>query len=669
MAVHLKDFGRIKNGFPKIRTYLPAGLTLIIGLLLAAISARGVYEWERKTAQETLAGRGQTVASTLQGDINEYLQVTRALGALYDISGQVSEENFQRFSQSFLENYPGIRGMAWLERVPHSQRIAFEKRMQEKGWENYKIRHSSTDGKLIPAPDRPQYFPIVYGKPSSIYPDEVRGFDPSYEPTVRDAIARGRDRGDIAVTERFLLPDGKTYGVAMFRPVYRGGTNPEFLRDRRKAFIGTTYTIYSLANMLERSLGGLNLNHLDFYLIDPSADANNQVLIFYDSNSQKFIADSRLTKPSPIFPQSLCYKNPSFCSQTLNIADHQWTLLLRPTPTFQEFIGDTLLTLAIGILLTGIIALYLALSIRRTTEVKAAMQQLQRTQSQLIQAEKMSSIGQLVAGVAHEINNPVSFIYGNINHADDYVKDLLNLLTLYQEYYPEPAPKIKEEAEAMDIDFIIEDLPKTIQSMNVGAERIQNIVLSLRNFSRTDEAEIKAIDIHQGLNSTLMILQHRLKATAGHQTIHVVKNYGDLPLVECYPGQLNQVFMNLLANAIDALEETLAQKSLQEYVPTLTLWTEVFWGNKEKNKIEDLPKIPEAVVIRIEDNGSGIPAEIRENIFNPFFTTKPIGKGTGLGLSISYQIIVEKHLGKLDCFSSPGKGTEFYIRIPAKKKV
>ncbi len=669
MAVHLKDFEQIKNALWGIRPYLPVGLTLFVGLSLSAIAATGVYEWERRSAQETLARRRESVTLTLQSDIDEYLQVTRALGALYDISGQVTEENFQRFSQSFFENYPGIFGMAWLERVTRSQRRAFEQRMQAQGKENFQIRDRAPDGNLIPSGDRLEYFPILYGQPASLYTGELLGLDPSYDPRVRAAIALGKNEGKISVTERFVLADGQTYGVAMFRPVYRGGDRPAGIRDRRNTFRGMTYTVYSLSNLLEKSLGGLTLNHLDFYLIDQTAQPDNQVLIFYDSQTEQFIADTRLKPPAPVSPRSLCYQNPSLCTQTLEVANRQWTLVLRPTSTFQGFIVDTIATLAIGLLLTGIIAIYLGLSIRRTTDLEAAMQQLQTTQGQLIQAEKMSSIGQLVAGVAHEINNPVSFIYGNVNHADEYVKDLLFLLALYQEHYPEPVTEIQEEAEAIDVDFLIEDLPKTIKSMTVGAERIQNIVLSLRNFSRTDEAEIKAVDIHQGLNSTLMILQHRLKATAGHQAIQVVKKYAELPLVECYPGQLNQVFMNLLANAIDALEDTLDQPPSKDYIPTLTLCTEVLQKGPKETPIAGGEAVnPEFIVIWIEDNGAGIPPDILPNIFNPFFTTKPIGKGTGLGLSISYQIIVEKHLGKLHCFSTRGKGTEFRIQLPVSHK-
>lgn len=283
---------------------------------------------------------------------------------------------------------------------------------------------------------------------------------------------------------------------------------------------------------------------------------------------------------------------------------------------------------------------------QRSTDLEAALQELQRTQFQMVQAEKMSSLGQLVAGVAHEINNPVNFIFGNLNHANDYTQDLLNLLKLYHKHYPNPDREIESEAEAIDLEFLIEDLPKLLNSMKVGADRIQKIVASLRTFSRMDESEMKAVNIHEGLDSTLMILQNRIKARSDRSEIKIIKTYGNLPLVECYAGQLNQVFMNLLSNAIDALEEA------QPPVPTLTLQTRI----TDRNQLE----------ISITDNGIGIPVAVQSRLFDPFFTTKPVGKGTGMGLSISYQIVTEKHNGSLKCLSNPGQGAAFVITIPLK---
>ncbi|MBN3886248.1 MULTISPECIES: ATP-binding protein [unclassified Nostoc] len=299
----------------------------------------------------------------------------------------------------------------------------------------------------------------------------------------------------------------------------------------------------------------------------------------------------------------------------------------------------------------------------RTTALQETLNELQLTQTQLIQAEKMSSLGQMVAGIAHEINNPVSFIHGNLHHAHQYTQDLLRLVQIYQQVSPNPPPKIQEQIEEIDLDFLIEDITKLFQSMKVGTERIQEIVKSLRNFSRLDEAELKQVNIHEGIDSTLMILEHRLQAKHEYPEIKVIKQYSQLPNVTCYPGQLNQVFMNILANAIDALEaaanngqwpavnsQTTDNQNLTKNNPQIQIKTEVIDENW--------------IAVSIADNGLGINEEVRSKLFDPFFTTKVVGKGTGLGLYISYQTIVEKHNGQLSCFSVPGKGAEFVIKIP-----
>ncbi|MEG5237340.1 GAF domain-containing protein [Microcoleus sp. AT9b-C3] len=299
----------------------------------------------------------------------------------------------------------------------------------------------------------------------------------------------------------------------------------------------------------------------------------------------------------------------------------------------------------------------LAQTRRQAEQIAQSLKDLQHTQAQLIQTEKMSGLGQLVAGIAHEINNPVNFIYGNLNHASEYTASLLSLLELYQQQYPASSPEIDKLSEDIDLEFLLEDLPKLLSSMKVGADRIRQIVLSLRNFSRLDESQMKAVDIHEGIDSTLLILQHRLKSNADSANIVLVKEYGILPLVECYAGQLNQVFMNVIGNAIDALEshKLLAGPSV---TPQIKISTAI-------GQLNDT--VPSAV-IRISDNGTGISESMRKRIFDPFFTTKSVGKGTGLGLSISYQIVVEKHGGILKCNSELGKGTEFAIEIPLRQQ-
>ena len=286
-------------------------------------------------------------------------------------------------------------------------------------------------------------------------------------------------------------------------------------------------------------------------------------------------------------------------------------------------------------------------------EVETALRELQLAQTKLIQSEKMSSLGLLVAGVAHEINNPVNFIYGNLRHADEYAQELLKLVQSYQTHYPDPPAAIAQQSEAMDLDFMVKDLSKLIESMKEGARRIREIVLALRTFSRLDEAEVKSINIHDGIDSTLVILGSRLKPKLIHPKIEILRNYGSIPLVECYPGPLNQVFMNILSNAIDAIE--IALKHGQQITPTISIHTDLI----DESRAE----------IRIRDNGSGIPEAIKQKIFDPFFTTKPVGSGTGMGLAICYQIITDRHQGTLSCSSQSGEGTEFVIEIPLKQKL
>ncbi|MEO1210024.1 MAG: GAF domain-containing protein [Cyanobacteria bacterium J06638_20] len=295
---------------------------------------------------------------------------------------------------------------------------------------------------------------------------------------------------------------------------------------------------------------------------------------------------------------------------------------------------------------------------QQSIDLHTALTQLQQAQSQLIQSEKMSSLGQLVAGIAHEINNPVNFIHGNLSHAAQYTEELIGLLHLYQTKFPSADPELKEYKEAIDLEFLLDDFPRILSSMSLGAERIRQIVLSLRNFSRLDEADMKPVDIHEGLESTLLILQYRLKPKVPMaESIQVIKEYGELPLIECYASQLNQVFMNILSNAIDCLQEQVEKATDEELAPQGKIFI--------ATAVEHSPtlEVP-CAVIHIRDNGPGIPEDVMPRLFDPFFTTKPAGKGTGLGLSISYQIVTERHRGSLQCRSSLEEGTEFRIEIP-----
>ena len=350
-------------------------------------------------------------------------------------------------------------------------------------------------------------------------------------------------------------------------------------------------------------------------------------------------------------------------------------LVLPKLPDWVEvFLDSTLLSILIAPALYGLLYRPLVQEIAERSHVEQTLRQSQaqlkqqaqqlketlsklRQTAKLVQTEKMSSLRRLVAGIAHEINNPINFVHGNIVYVDNYAHTLLAVIQRYQHQYPEPEPDLAAFVAEQDVDFIIDDLPKVVASIQRGTERVRQTVLSLRNFSRLDEASIKAINLHEGIDSALLLLQSRLKAQPDH-AIQVVKDYGDLPLVECYVGQMNQVFMNLLMNAIDALESFSSSQpgdfacKLAAIVPTIQIRTRLL--------------SQDWIQISIQDNGVGVSEAIKSKIFDPLFTTKPIGKGTGLGLSISYQIVVENHNGWLTCTNVPEGGTTFAIKIPRR---
>jgi signal transduction histidine kinase len=313
----------------------------------------------------------------------------------------------------------------------------------------------------------------------------------------------------------------------------------------------------------------------------------------------------------------------------------------------------------------------------QTEDLQKALKELQQAQLHLVHSEKMSSLGQMVAGIAHEINNPVSFIHGNVHYAAEYLKEMMVLLDRYQSSYPNPTSEVQTTLEQIDLPFIRTDFPKLMVSMQEGTERIREIVKSLRIFSRLDESAIKQVDLHESLDSTLTLLNNRLKASGHFPEIHVIRHYGALSRIECHAGQLNQVFMNLLGNAIDALREKLKlDPSFQQ--PKITITTLELPGPEVEKLNGSAPETPQDspslsplnwIGITIADNGPGIPEDIRNRLFDPFFTTKEIGKGTGLGLSISYQIVTETHRGALELESAPGQGTKFTVKLPIAKSV
>ncbi len=285
-------------------------------------------------------------------------------------------------------------------------------------------------------------------------------------------------------------------------------------------------------------------------------------------------------------------------------------------------------------------------------QVRERTTALQKAQIQLVQQEKLSSLGEMIAGIGHELNNPINFIVSNIEPLQEHITGVSEILNLYQQEYPRPSPKLKDAIEDLDLEFVLEDMAKILESFRLGAQMIENISTSLRTFSRSDSETKSLANLHECLDSTLMILQHRLKGKGDRPQIEVFKSYGSLPSVLCYPGQMNQVFMNILANAIDALDEAIMKGKLPDRVPQIKIKTQI--------------TSEERIVIQIADNGIGIPQPLQERLFEPMFTTKPVGKGTGLGLAIAHQIIVEKHNGTLSINSEIGEGTVFAIEIPVE---
>ena len=292
--------------------------------------------------------------------------------------------------------------------------------------------------------------------------------------------------------------------------------------------------------------------------------------------------------------------------------------------------------------------------VSRTAELKTALEQLQQSQLQIVQNEKMATLGNLVAGIAHEINNPLGFLNGSVNNGKSYVQDLLEHLALYQQQYPNSTEAIQDHAQEIDLDFLSDDLPKLLKSMQEATNRIKDISTSLRAFSRTDIDHKISANLHEGLDSTLMILKYRLKANEHRPAIKIIKEYGDVPVIDCFPGQLNQVFINVLANAIDMFDE-MAQKTpfetLESHPQTITIQTELLSNN-------------ELIEIRIRDNGIGMTDDVKARIFDHSFTTKGVGQGTGLGLAIAHQIVTETHGGRLTVESVLGQGSTFAMQLP-----
>ncbi|MEG3937524.1 MULTISPECIES: ATP-binding protein [unclassified Microcoleus] len=615
------------------RHYIQAGLTLCAGFGMSAIASSVAYNWEYKFMQAGLQEQLDKIATDIQRDVSGNLEIIRAAGAFYSVFDGVKNREINTFVGGALYRHPSLKAIAWLPRVS----------------------------------DSPQFLTDKIDLGLNLNSNRL-------------ALETATKRQEIIATDRQKWSSPNQPSVLVFMPIFgqvsagdAAAMQPNFSAGEPEKLKGFTLGVLLVDAIVKSALQETKLNFINVYLQDAMAPEAEKFLAFYEAKTKRIVTDENIKNNLEIGKIAYC-PDGSSCTRILNIENRRWLLQLRLTP---EYINPlrfwrSLTVLILGTILTLVATLYLmslwnytariekvaAERTAKSQQLEQTLQELQQTQTQLIQQEKMSGLGLLVAGVAHEVNNPISFIYGNIHHASAYSRDLLELVKLYQKHYLYPPSEISEYLENIDFDFLSKDLPQLLSSMKIGADRIVQIVQSLRNFSRLDESEMKPVNIHEGIDSTLLILQSRLKATADRPSIEIVKNYSNLPLVECYAGQLNQVFMNILANAIDALESynlDRGPKAAKANPIAIAITTEY--------------SSPDKIIVRISDNGPGMAENVKKRLFDPFFTTKPVGKGTGLGLSISYKIVVEKHKGTLRCDSTPGLGTEFSIEIPLRQEV
>ncbi|WP_094671456.1 CHASE domain-containing protein [Hydrocoleum sp. CS-953] len=666
------------------KQYLAVGVVGLTGITLSIVATLVVYHWELAKDRERFQQQSTVLVNELQRQLHSYTQLTRSVGSFLKSPEKVTRQEFQEFTSSLLPYYDGLLGLGWSQKVENQERSLYEQQLQAQGLKDFQIREHNSKGNQVVAGDRQVYFPTTYIAPLTRWQDYI-GWDAASDIKRLLSIERAERIGVSVSTPLVQLENGKS-GFVLYHPVFTS-TNSKFKsldskkNDDDTKFQGVVFGFYEVRTLVEKAISNLNLNGLDFYLYRLAEDqlgsalnktavnATDYFLIAYKADSQSLTESPQVANleiiDNPVEqPQHLCRysREWEFCIRSLHTAQQELSLLVLPASDHSISSWRSETVLALGLLVTVSLVMYLLISQQATLKVEGKnreleelLQELHQTQLQLVQTEKMSSLGRLVAGVAHEINNPVSFISGNVEYANHHFQDLFDLIYLYQTQYPTPAPEIEAAIEDIDLDFIAEDLPKLLKSMKVGSERLREIVLSLRNFSRLDESTVKEVDIHTGLESTLMILAHRIKSQPHRPELQVTKDYGNLPLIECYAGQLNQVFMNILANAIDALEDAIEEGKLKERSPMISIKTA---------QVDT-----EWITIQITDNGPGIKTDIQTRLFDPFFTTKPVGKGTGLGLSISYQIICEKHGGYLLCSSEEGNGTEFIIKLPIAMQV
>ncbi|TVQ58316.1 MAG: hypothetical protein EA366_06840 [Spirulina sp. DLM2.Bin59] len=632
-----------KNHVPRLNI-LPVWLMLTLGIGLGASTSFLIYRWESIRIQENLSHQSRAIRNVFQGNLNQTEQLARSLAAIYSIYPELNDEQFEAVANQI------FRDQSVVEYIGFSR-----------------INSETTDSLDL--------------KNEIIYPPflESRWLTfPHLEDWKRQwAIEKASQTGVVSTTITTLpQEDGEKSGFITYIPVYQDSLANLAIDQLSEKLIGVAHVTFSISDLFADVIKQTQANGFNIYLYELPIDQvesglqktrvsiDERLLFNYPDDLQNIANQGNLTKKCPI--ENKIIK----CLESLSWNDVEMTLLILPQSSLLQDHWRSLTFLLVSISITGLSSWYLLDSAKhrqqqahliaelnlskqelkgQKQELQELLEQLLETQSQLIHAEKMSGLGEMAAGIAHEVNNPINFISGNLDYALQYSQDLLDLINLYRYYFPQHLPVIEERIADIEFDFIALDFPRVIQSMQSGVKRVQNIIQSMRSFSRVDEAAYKFVDIHEGLESTLMILNHRIVHVEKYAGIEVRRNYGNLPSIECFPSQLNQVFMNLLSNGIDAIQEAIAQAQ-PPWQPMISITTEI---------VDD-----HWCVITIADNGNGIPEDVKHKIFNPFFTTKAIGKGTGLGLSISYKIITEFHHGQLLCESMPGAGTTFTIKIP-----
>ena len=662
-----------------LKQYQGTGVVGLIGITFSITAMLIVDNWELAIDKEQFQQQSTVLVNEFQRQLDGYNQLTRSVGTFLNMSQELTREEFEELTSPLLPYYDGFLALGWSQKVKNQERSLYEQKLQAQGIINFKISERNHKGNQVLAGDRSTYFPTTYIEPLDRWQNYI-GWDAAADRKRLLSIEKAERTGVTVSTPLVQLENGEP-GFVLYYPVF-GSKNLNFQSleseklDSNTELQGVVFGFYEVMTWVEKAIKNLNLNGLNFYLYSLPEDqldsalnktaitATDYFLVAYKDDSQSLTASPQVANlaliDSPKEQRShLCRYSDEwqFCIRSIHVGQQEFSLLILPASNRSITVWSSEIVLVLGLLVTASLVMYFLISHQATLKIETKnrkleklVQEIQQTKLQLVQTEKMSSLGLLIAGVAHEIKNPISFISGNIKYASHYFQDLLNLIQLYQVEYPSPTPKIEAAIEDIGLDFVVQDLPKLLNSMNVGSTRLHEIVLSLRNFSRSDESKEKEVDIHTGIESTLMILAHRLKTHLAHPEIMVTKNYGNLPLIECYAGKLNQVFMNILANAIDALEDSILVGELKERSPIISIKT------AQLNT--------EWITIQIADNGPGIAPDIKTQLFNPFFTTKPVGKGTGLGLSISYDIICDQHQGHLLCSSEEGKGTEFIIKLP-----